>query len=282
MAPLIELRTDRAKAVVAPARGGMVTTWEVDGEPLLYLDQATFDDGTKNVRGGAPVLFPSPGKLAQDLYSVDGRMGALKQHGFARNASFEVIEQSASAVKLALRATAETKRAWPWDFSVELAYSLTDDTLRIGHVVTNESPAPMPFGFGFHPYFRCAQADKATARIPTAATRAFDNVTKKHVDVPASGIDLTAKEVDLHLHGHGRSSAELVVGARAIRVDASPEYTHWVIWTLEGKDFVCLEPWTCLGNALNTNDPRLIRLAQGEARPLFVSFTALPTDGAGG
>lgn len=282
MAPLIELRTDRAKAAVSPARGGMVTTWDVDGEPLLYLDQATFDDATKNVRGGAPVLFPSPGKLAQDLYAVDGRMGALKQHGFARNASFEVVEQSVSAVKLALRATEETRRAWPWDFTVELAYTLTDDTLRIGHVVTNESPAPMPFGFGFHPYFRCTQAGKTTARIPTAATRAFDNVTKKDVDIPASGIDLTAKEVDLHLHAHGDSRAELAIGDRTIRVDASTEYGHWVIWTLQGKEFVCLEPWTCPGNALNTNDPRLIRLAAGEARALFVAFTALPTDGAAG
>jgi galactose mutarotase-like enzyme len=244
----------------------------VDGAPLLYLDQATFDDATKNVRGGAPVLFPSPGKLAQDLYSVDGRMGALKQHGFARNTAFDVVEQSASSVKIAARATAESRLVWPWDFTLELAYTLTDDTIRIGHVVTNESPAPMPFGFGFHPYFQCSQADKAATKIPTAATRAFDNVTKKDVDVPEGGIDLTAKEVDLHLHGHGGSSASLILPSHRVRVDASAEYGHWVVWTLSGKDFVCLEPWTAPGNALNTG-AELIRLAPGEARALFVAFT---------
>lgn len=272
MTALIELRTERARAVVAPERGGMLTAWDVDARPLLYLDQATFDDPSKNVRGGAPVLFPSPGKLAQDLYAIDGRMGALKQHGFARNLPWTVIDTAASSAKLELRSNDETRRAWPWDFRVELAYALSDGAIRIGHVVTNEGTSPMPFGFGFHPYFRCGQADKAAARVPTAATRAFDNVTKQDVDLPASGIDLTAKEVDLHLHGHGGSSAELVLSDAKVHIDASAEYGHWVIWTLEGKDFVCLEPWTCPGNALNAGAASLIRLAPGESRALYVAL----------
>lgn len=288
MSALIELRTERAQAFVAPARGGMLTTWTVDGRPILYLDQATFDDPTKNVRGGAPVLFPSPGKLAEDHYAIDGRMGSLKQHGFARNLAWTVVDSSATSTKLELRSTDDTRRAWPWDFKVELAYALhssprepgglADDTIRIGQVVTNESASAMSFGFGFHPYFQCAQADKAAARVPTGATRAFDNVTKKDVDVPATGIDLTGKEVDLHLHlhhlpGHGASTAELVLPSHRVRVDASAEYGHWVIWTVEGKDFVCLEPWTCPGNALNTGASSLVRLAPGESRALFVAFT---------
>lgn len=278
MSTLIELETGRSRAVVAPQRGGMLTAWEVDGAPLVYLDQATFDDATKNVRGGAPVLFPSPGKLTEDAYAIDGRAGSLKQHGFARNTAFQVAERSASSVKLVARSTEETRRAWPWDVRLELAYTLTEDTLRIGHVVTNESTTPMPFGFGFHPYFLCSQADKAAARVPTAARRAFDNVTKTDVDVPERGVDLTAKEVDLHLHGHGASSAELVLPTRRIRVDASHEYGHWVIWTLSGRDFVCLEPWTSPGNALNTGVD-LIRLPPGEARAMFVAFSVAKVDG---
>lgn len=269
---LIELRTGRARSVVAPLRGGMLTTWDVDGRSLLYLDPATFDDPTKNVRGGAPVLFPSPGKLAQDQYAIHGRTGTLKQHGFARSLAWEVTRATSRSAKLTLHSNDETRRAWPWDFRVELGYTLTDDTVQITQSITNESTSPMSFGFGFHPYFQCVQADKSAARIPTRATRAFDNVAKKDIDVPSSGIDLTANEVDLHLHGHGGSSAELILPTHSVRVDGSAEYGHWVIWTLAGKDFVCLEPWTCPGNTLNTGDDSLLLLEPGKTHQLFTAF----------
>jgi galactose mutarotase-like enzyme len=73
--------------------------------------------------------------------------------------------------------------------------------------------------------------------------------------------------VDLHLLDHGSTEGSLVVGDTAIALRGSAELTHWVVWTLRGRDFVCLEPWTCPGDALNTGD-RLIVLAPGEAREM--------------
>ena len=86
-----------AIATVAPARGGLVTHFELGGRPILFMDQATLDEPTQNVRGGIPVLFPSPGKLAGDAWAYGGRQGSLKQHGFARNLKWEVIQVSAAA-----------------------------------------------------------------------------------------------------------------------------------------------------------------------------------------
>jgi galactose mutarotase-like enzyme len=128
----------------------------------------------------------------------------------------------------------------------------------------------MPFGAGFHPYFAVPDAEKARVRIPTQATRAFDNAAKK--EIAFAGLDLTAKEVDLHLHDHGSSEARLCIGdAPDITLRGSPELGHWVVWTLAGRDFVCLEPWTCPGDALNTGE-RLIWLAPGEERALWLEM----------
>jgi galactose mutarotase-like enzyme len=132
--------------------------------------------------------------------------------------------------------------------------------------------APMPFALGFHPYFYVPDADKARARIPTNATRAYDNVTKTMIDVRAQGpIDLTAKEVDLHLVDHGANSATLQRGDDAIVVTGSPAFGRWVVWTLAGKDFVCLEPWTAAANALNTGE-KLLALAPGESTTQTVTI----------
>src|SRR4051812_8129567 len=74
-------------AELVPARGGMATRFSVGKQPVLALDEATLLDPSKNVRGGIPVLFPSPGKLAGDRYARGGAMG---QHGFARNLPWSV------------------------------------------------------------------------------------------------------------------------------------------------------------------------------------------------
>jgi galactose mutarotase-like enzyme len=267
--------TDAGSLVtLAPARGGMVIGFAVAGRELLYLDRATFDDPAANVRGGIPVLFPSPGKLAGDAWARDGAHGAMKQHGFARNLPWEVsaVGTGEGAFATLTLASSDTTRAqYPWEFHAAYTYRLRGRSLDIGMRIENRSATPMPFGAGFHPYFAVPDADKAAVRIPTQATRAFDNREKR--DIAFAGFDLTATEVDLHLYDHGTTAASLVAGDTTIVLAGSPEFTHWVVWTLKGKDFVCLEPWTCPGNALNTGE-RLLWLAPGEARTLDLSLTA--------
>ncbi len=264
--------------VLAPSRGGMATRLTLSGTPVFYLDEATLLDTTKNVRGGNPVLFPSPGKLTGDAYARDGVRGSLKQHGFARNLPWDVARtgtNGGASATLRLTSTASTRAEYPWDFVAEYTYTLTRDLLRIDqHIESAASNAtPMPFGAGFHPYFLVKQAHKAAARIGTNAMRAFDNVTKK--DVPLTSIDLTSKEIDLHLHDHGAVPCSLSLPGGEIVVRGSAELSHWVIWTLEGKDFVCVEPWTCPGNALNTGE-RLIVLRPGERREIWVEIARSP------
>ncbi len=52
-----------AEVQVVPARGALVTRFQVRGVDLLFLDEATLGDLSKNVRGGVPLLFPNPGRL---------------------------------------------------------------------------------------------------------------------------------------------------------------------------------------------------------------------------
>src|SRR5689334_7203482 len=91
-----ELRDEETRGwlVLAPSRGGMATRLSLGGKHLFFLDESTLRDTTKNVRGGNPVLFPSPGKLAGDAWARDGQRGELKQHGFARNLAWKVAASS--------------------------------------------------------------------------------------------------------------------------------------------------------------------------------------------
>jgi galactose mutarotase-like enzyme len=268
---MLTLQDGASRVEIVPERGGLVTRFRVGDRPVLHLDEATLVDPTKNVRGGVPVLFPSPGPLADGRFSYDGRSGAMKQHGFARNVAWTPAARDERSVTLELRDDDATRAQFPWRFALAYRYALDGACLRIEQRIQNRDAAPMPYAAGFHPYFFVRDADKSRARVPTTATRAWDNVEKREIAL-AGPIDLTQREVDLHLVDHGASEAtlELGDGARVV-VSASDAYRRWVIWTLAGKDFVCLEPWTAPANALNTRD-HLRVLAPGSTDELYLEI----------
>jgi|HubBroStandDraft_5_1064220.scaffolds.fasta_scaffold79974_2 galactose mutarotase-like enzyme len=270
---VLELSDDDGNSAVtiAPARGAIVTRFRVGERDLLFLDESTLADRTKNVRGGIPLLFPSPGRLTGDRFERAGRSGSMKQHGFARDVVWNVDSLSTSAAAqstLVIESTDATRAMYPWDFRLAVTFALRGPCLRLDVTVDNTGAEAMPFAFGIHPYFLVH--DKAGATIATKATQAFDNVTKKAVAF--HGFDLTAKEVDLHLIDHGSTDSAVTWGDGArLAIRASPELGRWVVWTLAGKDFVCVEPWTAPADALNTGES-LLELGPGARCALWIEM----------
>lgn len=268
---VVELVRGESRVVIDSQRGAITTHFSVGDRSILYLDAATLADPSKNVRGGIPVLFPTPGKLTNDRWAFSAYEGSQPQHGFARKQPWQVVERYDHEVTLRLDQPATPD--WPWPCSLQIRYLLDGATLRLEPRVTNRGSTDMPFGLGFHPYFAVAQADKAALRIPTAATRGWDNVTKRSVAVP-SRIDLSAKEVDLRLDDHGQNHAQLVwADGRTITIGTCETLSRWVIWTLAGSDFVCLEPWTCPGDAVNTG-AQLLVLPPNGSHDFWLDITA--------
>lgn len=257
-----------SSATISPERGAIVTSFKVHGRELLYLDPATFLDPAKNVRGGVPILFPSPGKLLDDRWQCDGQAGRMNQHGFARTRAWQVVAVAEKEVTLRLTSDVATLAEYPWPFTTSLHLQLAGSRLRLTMQIDNPGTTPLPFALGYHPYFLVT--DKARARIDTDATRQFDNVTKRNG--PFRGFDLTAPELDLHLLDQSARRMTLHLGdGDAIDVTASADFAHWVVWAVAGKDYVCVEPWTGPGNALNSGE-HLLRLAPGASHRSFIEL----------
>jgi galactose mutarotase-like enzyme len=265
--PPLTLRSGDAEVSLVPQRGAIVSRWRARARDVLYLDEGTLADPAKNVRGGIPLLFPSPGKLESGRFAREGKSGEMKQHGFARDLPWTLLERAESTAHLGLASTAATRAQFDWDFRLGLRVLLTESRLRLEVRIENTGGEPMPCAFGTHPYF--VVHDKAGARISTHATRAFDNVTGQVV--PFKGFDLAHGETDLHLLDHGASESTLSADGHTVTVRGSPEFVRWVVWTQPGKDFVCLEPWTAPGNALNTG-VSLLHVAPGDARDLWLEL----------
>ncbi|WNG50585.1 aldose epimerase [Archangium minus] len=259
---MVVLTDGDSRVELVPERGALITRFIVEGEPILFLDESTLADPTKNVRGGIPVLFPAPGVLPGGKYTVEGHEFPMRRHGFARDLPWEVRTQEASRVVLALGHSEQTLREFPWRFEALLTVTLAGSSLHLSFSAENRDSRPMPLHLGYHPYFYVPQANKAAARVETDAKSAWDN--RKGATVSFSGLDLTEPEVDMHLLDHSPQGTTLErgPGLRPVELAWSPSFTMLVVWTLEGRDFICVEPWTAPGGALQTGQ-RLLTVAPG-------------------
>lgn len=260
---------------VVPERGGIITRWQVQGRDLLYLDQARFRDPSLSVRGGIPILFPICGNLPGDRYRLEEQSYSLKQHGFARDLPWEVIQQDTqdnASVTLRLQSNEQTLAQYPFAFEVCFRYQIQGNKLRIEQQFTNHSPAIMPFSTGLHPYF--AVSDKNQLRFDIPATMYQDQ--KLLTVLPFSDrFDFSQPEIDAIFKSVKRHTASVTDPTQdlTLTLHYSDHYSTLVFWTLQDQGFVCLEPWTAPRNALNTGE-KLLLLDPQESLQTVVELVA--------
>jgi len=259
---------------IVPERGGIVTRWQVRGKDIFYLDAERFADPTLSVRGGIPILFPICGNLPDNTYTYDGQCYTLKQHGFARDLPWEVIDQNTEnqgSITLGLTSSDRTRAVYPFDFQLAFTYTLNNNTLSAHQRYTNRSAAPMIFSAGFHPYFQVV--DKTQLEFDIPASSFFDHQTKL-VHSFNGVFDFEQNEIDVAFIGVGSQTATVLDRNQSLRLtlNYSDAFSTLVFWTVKGKDYYCLEPWTAPRNALNTGE-RLLYLDAGASLETFFNLT---------
>ncbi len=253
-----------ASLEIVPERGGIVTRWQVNGQEILYLDEERFANPSLSVRGGIPILFPICGNLPDNQYTHNGQPYTLKQHGFARDLPWEVVEQvtqDQGSLVLRLVSNEQTRAVYPFEFELTFTYTLHKGTLATHQRYTNHSSVPMPFSAGFHPYFQVT--DKTQLKFDIPASRFLDQRTKI-VHSFDGHFDFQQDEIDVAFIGVTRQSATVIDPSQSLRLllEYSNAFSTLVFWTIKGKDYYCLEPWTAPRNALNTGE-HLIYLDPG-------------------
>lgn len=267
---------------VVPERGGMITRWQVQGQQLLYLDTERFANPNLTVRGGIPILFPICGNLPQDHYTHNGRRYTLKQHGFARDLRWRVTHQGTTdraSITVVLNSNAQTRAAYPFDFELEFTYSIKGNDLEIFQRFTNLCgtldglPAQMmPFSTGLHPYFLTSDKTQLQFEIPAMQYR--DQMTQDVHDFTGR-FDPTLDEIDVIFSPLTGLAATATDQHRQVQISLSysSAYGNVVFWTVKGKDYYCLEPWTAGRNALNTGK-LLTYLKPGGSCEMLVHLSA--------
>ncbi|HAO11573.1 MAG TPA: aldose epimerase [Planktothrix sp. UBA8407] len=274
--------TTQSSLEVVPERGGIITRWQVGGQDLLYLDSERFANPELTVRGGIPILFPICGNLPDDTYTYQGQRYGLKQHGFARNLPWTVTQQATAigaSITLVLKSNPQTRSVYPFDFEVEFTYTLKGNSLQIFQRYTNLCgtidslpPQTMPFSTGLHPYFLAGDKEKLAFEIPAMQYR--DQSTQK-AHVFTGRFDPLEDEIDGLFNPLTGLATTTIDHSRRSKIILSytSAYSSLVYWTLKGKDYYCLEPWTAPRNAINTGK-LLTYLKPGASCEMLVHLSA--------
>ena len=205
----------------------------------------------------APVLFPIVGRLAGDGLNHAGRRHPMRQHGFARDRGFTVIDQAPDRCAFRLADDEASRAAYPFAFALEIRYALAGPRLSVEYRLANPGPEPLPASLGAHPAFRWPlpgaegrpHALDFEAEEPAPIRRLQDGlllpepqpspIRGRHLALAPA---LFADDAMILDQPRSRALDYRAEGGPALRF-AFSGFPQLGLWSKPGGDFLCIEPW---------------------------------------
>ncbi|WP_269242484.1 aldose 1-epimerase family protein [Flavobacterium limnophilum] len=202
----------------------------------------------------SPILFPIVGTLKNNSYHYEGTEYQLSRHGFARDMEFKLIKQSESSATFSLTSSEESRKVYPFDFELQIIYTLDENKLIIGYNIINNNNGVMPFSIGAHPAFALPKSFDAYAlafEYPETLT-SFElendllsdkSTTIEMIDNQVS-LDYSLFEKDALIFKRLQSKNITVLenDKPLLRVQFD-DFPNLGIWTKNNAPFLCIEPW---------------------------------------
>lgn len=289
-----ELTDGRARAEVWPQWGFNCLKWQIRQDDGRWADilyhMPDWETNPVPTRSGHPILFPFPGRLRDGRLTLDGKTYQLplndstKQHaihGFTPRNKWRVTDSKGDAGAAFVTGEFGLKKdlpealpLWPSDFVFSVTYRLYPDKLRVDARVTNPGHGRLPFGLGYHGYFRLpgvSDADIGTSvlqanvaeiweaenNLPTGSRSAPPAELDFRKPRPIGGTALDnvfTKATGAETQNGGSFEIARLTHPSAsgrLRVLADKSFRELVLFTPVHRQAVAIEPYTCSADAGN-------------------------------
>jgi len=207
------------------------------------------------------LMLPFSGRVAHGRFKFQDAQIKLAQthpdielpiHGTAWHSKWVVRKVRKDMARFSMTYDAGN---WPWSFEAEYEVSIIGNVFKQVVRLKNLSGSFMPFGLGFHPFFPCSSettlefsADGIWNNDEILIPRQLSSVKPEH-DFSA-GRRLVGQKYDNCFTGFG-GQARI---NETIKLNASDNLDHAIVYIPEGEDFFCFEPATHMPNAFNTEN----------------------------
>ena len=263
---LYELK-DGCSCSIAPGWGCNLFSWKDDGAELMYCPENLPNEAVKITGGGNPILFPaigrtwdrSSGEPVQGRYRIHGSDATylMPSHGILFLSKFTKVAEArhadgVSALYELVVPSKVRRENYPFDVGLTQRFTLTHASVELEAIAVNKGPTPAPVAFGYHPYFRVSSNEREGVEVrfpvtkevlltkdtvlPTGETKAAEPIIKLQPDVYYDNVfcGLTGRRMSLVDRKAGR----------VINVDYDESFEMLVVYSPDGSEFVCIEPWT--------------------------------------
>lgn len=209
-------------------------------------------------------IFPFIARLKDGYYIDENKKYFMKNHGLIRYMKANKIFKSDDSITLGFNSNNETIKQYPYEFELEIQYTLINNVIRISYNILNLSNKDMPFMLGAHPAFKvdCIfeedytnidgnyilfDTNKEINRIKQDETASF--CTKDEIGfIKDSRLNLTKnlfKQIDtIILRAEGFTNLKLIKKCNE-PISINKGNAQFIALRSDGPfgDFVCIEPW---------------------------------------
>jgi galactose mutarotase-like enzyme len=202
----------------------------------------------------SPVLFPIVGTLKNNTYFHNEKEYHLSRHGFARDMEFTLVEKTENSATFSIQSNSETLKNYPFEFELQMHYSLINTTLEIAYSVINKSDNRIPFSIGAHPAFALPgnfedyslDFEKVEPLKYTLLENDLVSKQTETLHTDSNKVPLTYelfKRDALIFKKLQSNSLTIVEKEKPILKVHFEDFPSLGIWTKVDAPFICIEPW---------------------------------------
>lgn len=275
---------------LVPDAGMVALSWTVAGEEVLALPCGRAEFLAASRTGGLPLLYPYANRLGADSFDACGRtvdltgVPSLKRddhrlpiHGLLLRKggwSLEVPAAGQIMAQLDWGSQPELLAAFPFPHTLRIHWTVGAGmspgatSLRVTTSVIADRGSDVPAAFGWHPYFRIQEPERAQVMMECVAQVALGS------DGLPAGDPATATATPIRMGvGQGQDSlylrqaggdpslrpvASIIDAHRRIDIRMDGHYPFVQLFSPRGASFACIEPMVAATDALRRGNFTLV------------------------
>ena len=202
----------------------------------------------------SPILFPIVGTLKNNSFHHDGIDYHLSRHGFAREMFFELIYATENSATFSIQSSEETLKVYPFEFELNLIYTLEENNLSIVYKVINKGKSAMPFSIGAHPAFALPnQFENYAIAFEKEESLEYYLLENDLISNQTKKLEVQNKQIPLNYELFKNDALifkTLQSNSLTILENEDPilrvhfeDFPSLGIWTKMNAPFLCIEPW---------------------------------------
>ena len=258
------------KSIISPDYGAAVLAlfFLKDNREIAIMPDATRE--TCKLDASSFLMIPYSNRIENGKFAFEGKNYHLRDgnkhsiHGDTRKRKWNYEKVSDSKVICIFDSKEHDNVNWPWPFSAEAEYFISDNTFTSKISLRNEGSTPMPAGFGWHPYYnRSLTKNNEAVHIQFKTNGVYPDTNGNCIpsghSLPSSKKLDFSKEKQLDPKVHIDNCYEGYDGKGYIlwpeskikaSYNCSPECSH-VIFFNPDETFFAFEPATNANNGVN-------------------------------